>query len=164
MITIKSLIVDDTNWIEVTWVDSEDETKSFCQSFHPSQIELLKDRAKEFSTSLEDYETEIEKSLARYVPDAPPVPSVEDYKQAVQSLLDSTAINYGYDDVKSAVTYAEEPTVLKFQIEGKSFRSWRSQCWEYCYEQLEKVQNKERTVPSVEELVAELPKFVLLQE
>lgn len=92
------------------------------------------------------------------------LPSLQDYKSAVQLFMDNKANSFGYDDIKSAVTYAEEPSVPKFQREGKSFRAWRSLCWAYCYEQYSKVQNKERTVPSVLELVLELPSFVLLQD
>lgn len=92
-----------------------------------------------------------------------PVITFEDYERSVQQHMDAEAQVLGYDDIKSAVTYADEPSVPKFQIEGKSFRAWRSLCWGYCYEQLDKVQNNERTVPTVEELVAELPDFVLLQ-
>lgn len=83
------------------------------------------------------------------------------YEVAVQSFMDSKAQSFGYDDIKSAVTYAEEPAVLKFQTEGKAFRAWRSLCWAYCYEQLDKVQKNQREVPTVEELVAELPAFNL---
>lgn len=90
-------------------------------------------------------------------------PTIEDYEAAVQRFMDSSAKSFGYDDIKSAVTYAEEPSVIRFQLEGKSFRTWRSLCWDYCYEQLDRVQKKERNVPTVEELVAELPQFVLLQ-
>lgn len=86
---------------------------------------------------------------------------VQAYEIAVQSFMDSKAQSFGYDDIKSAVTYAEEPAVLKFQTEGKAFRAWRSLCWAYCYEQLDKVQSNQRTVPTVEELVVELPTFNL---
>ena len=92
-----------------------------------------------------------------------PVITFEDYERSVQQHMDAKAQVLGYDDIKSAVTYADEPSVPKFQNEGKSFRAWRSICWKYCYEQLDKVQNNERAVPTVEELVAELPEFVLLQ-
>lgn len=53
---------------------------------------------------------------------------------AVQGMLDSTAQSKGYDNINSAIGYAEEPSVEKFQLEGRAFRQWRSLCWAKCYE------------------------------
>lgn len=53
---------------------------------------------------------------------------------SVQGMLDSTAQSKGYDNINSAIGYAEEPSVEKFQLEGKAFRQWRSLCWAKCYE------------------------------
>lgn len=52
----------------------------------------------------------------------------------IQGMLDSTAQSKGYDNINSAIGYAEEPSVEKFQLEGKAFRQWRSLCWAKCYE------------------------------
>lgn len=76
---------------------------------------------------------------------------------AVQNLLDFEAQKYGYDDIKSVVTYAEEPEVEKFQLEGLAFRKWRSQVWAACYAIMGDVLAGKRAVPTVEELVKELP-------
>jgi hypothetical protein len=76
---------------------------------------------------------------------------------AVQRHLDATAQAAGYDDIKSAVTYADEPAVLKFQQEGQRFRAWRSLVWAACYAMLAAVMAGTRTVPTVDELLAELP-------
>ncbi len=80
---------------------------------------------------------------------------------AIQAHLDDAARALGYDDIKSAVTYAEEPAVPKFQQEGQAFRAWRSLVWAHCYGVLEAVQAGERGIPSVEELLAELPQLSL---
>lgn len=78
----------------------------------------------------------------------------------VQKHLDNTAISMGYDDIKTAVTYADEPAVLKFQTEGQALRAWRSLVWEKCYAELARVVSGERTIPTPEEAIAELPVFV----
>lgn len=93
----------------------------------------------------------------------PPSPAqiVAQLAADVQSHLDTAAKQFGYDDIKSAVTYADEPAVLKFQQEGIAFRVWRSLCWAYCYAQLDAVQNGERQQPTSEELIAELPALTL---
>ena len=80
---------------------------------------------------------------------------------AVQNYLDSAAKQYGYDDIKSAVTYADEPAVPKFQAEGRAFRAWRSLTWATCYAILADVLAGTRPVPTVDGLLAELPIFNL---
>lgn len=80
---------------------------------------------------------------------------------AVQAHMDSVAQAKGYDNLLSAVTYAEEPAVPQFQVEGVVFRAWRSAVWEYCYVQLTAVLKGEREVPTAEQLITELPQLVL---
>lgn len=76
---------------------------------------------------------------------------------AVQAHMDKTAQTKGYDNLLTAVTYADEPAIPKFQTEGIAFRAWRSAVWDYCYAQLAAVLGGERQVPTAEELIAELP-------
>tara|TARA_B100001559_G_scaffold312262_1_gene309779 strand:+ start:4409 stop:4819 length:411 start_codon:yes stop_codon:yes gene_type:complete len=90
--------------------------------------------------------------------------TAEDFMADIQSHMDTTAKAYGYDDIKSAVTYAEEPSVPKFQIEGRAFRAWRSQVWDYGYTQLALVESGERAQPTIEEILAELPVFEVIYE
>lgn len=80
---------------------------------------------------------------------------------AVQAHMDDSAKAYGYDDIKSAVTYAEEPAVPKFQQEGQALRAWRSLCWAACYSVMADVESGARPIPSAAELVAELPELVM---
>jgi len=95
----------------------------------------------------------------------PPPPTWEqrksDYVASVQRFLDQTAKTAGYQDLKDAITYAEEPSVPKFQADGLAFRTWRSLCWAYCYEQLDAIEQDKRKAPTSAELVAELPALVL---
>jgi hypothetical protein len=81
--------------------------------------------------------------------------------EAVQTHLDSTAQQHGYDSIFTAVTYAEESAVPEFQAEGQAMRAWRSLVWAHCYQALADVQNQLRTIPTEAELVAELPTLVL---
>jgi hypothetical protein len=83
------------------------------------------------------------------------------YSEAVQIHMDAAAALHGYDSIKTAVTYADEPAVPKFQIEGLAFRAWRSLCWDYCYTQLAAVLAGHRTQPTIEQLIAELPSLDL---
>lgn len=90
----------------------------------------------------------------------PPPPTVEQiikrFEARVQLWLDEQARALGYDDIKSAVTYAEESAVEKFQQEGQALRRLRSLAWARCYEILNAVQAGQRPIPTEEELIAEM--------
>jgi len=91
----------------------------------------------------------------------PPVKTLEqtakEFEAGVQAHLNATAKAAGYDNIYTACTYADEPAVAKFQTEGAALRAWRSNVWAYCYTVLTAVQAKTRTVPTLAELIAELP-------
>lgn len=87
--------------------------------------------------------------------------TADDFKAAIQAHMDAAARGVGYDDIKTAVTYADEPNVAKFQAEGRAFRAWRSQCWAYGYQEMDKVLAAQRPMPTVAEMIGELPTLVL---
>ncbi|MFL9669753.1 hypothetical protein WIX39_022610 [Variovorax sp. AB1(2024)] len=93
----------------------------------------------------------------------PAAETTEDEKKrlvsAVQKYMDTMAQGFGYDNINSAVTYAEEPAVQKFQEEGRAFREWRSVVWARCYELFDDVQYGRRSTPTEQELIALLPLF-----
>ena len=98
-------------------------------------------------------------------PPAPTDAEIETHKIAVvQRHMDEAARALRYDDIATAVTYAEEPTVPKFQAEGRAFREWRSAAWARCYEILADVTAGERPVPTDAALLSELPQLVLPQD
>lgn len=76
---------------------------------------------------------------------------------AVQRHLDGTAQAFGYDGILSAVSYADESTVPTFQEDGMKFRAWRSLVWATCYEIMQSVERLERDIPTMEQLISELP-------
>lgn len=82
-------------------------------------------------------------------------------KSVVQSHLDAAAAAAGYDDIRTAVTYADEPSVPKFQAEGQALRAWRSLVWDRCYQLLDEVQNGTRTPMTADQVIAELPMLQL---
>ena len=74
----------------------------------------------------------------------------------VQQHLDAAAKSRGYDNIFTAVTYADEPAVPTFQAEGAEFRRWRSVVWGYCYQVMTAVQAGVRSAPTEAELINEL--------
>lgn len=92
------------------------------------------------------------------LPVDPPTPEqiMSRLEARVQLWLDEQARALGYDDIKSAVSYAEEPAVPKFQQEGQALRRLRSLAWARCYEILAQVQAGQRSIPTEAELIAAL--------
>ena len=80
--------------------------------------------------------------------------------QSIQSHVDAQAVALGYDNIFTAVSYADEPSVPKFQAEGAALRAWRSQVWAACYAYLADVQTGVRAFPTTAEAIAALPTFV----
>lgn len=75
---------------------------------------------------------------------------------AVQNRLDDFAKTRGYDNILSACTYATS-AVPNFKAEGQYCVNMRDAYWAKCYEILGAVQQGLRTLPSLEEVIAELP-------
>lgn len=129
----------------------------------PSVVELADDHPF-FAPLAPGFKVDFDaEGLPVIVPCAPPTEAqlIGLYTQAIQTHMDSRALLFGYDDIKTAVTYAEEPSVPRFQSEGQAFRAWRSACWDYCYTLLAAVKARQRELPGVDQLVAELPELDL---
>lgn len=73
---------------------------------------------------------------------------------AVQEVLNKTAMQFGYDSIFTAVTYAEEPAIPKFQREGQALRAWRSRVWATCYSILEDVKAGKQYISMPQQVIA----------
>lgn len=91
----------------------------------------------------------------------PSVLTMEDKQEIIeieiQKYLDAKAVEYGYDNILSACSYAGAPN--PFQAEGQAFVAWRGNVWAKAYEILQDVLLEVRVEPTPEELMAELPVF-----
>jgi hypothetical protein len=91
---------------------------------------------------------------------APPLPTTEQiivgFTYAIQQRLDDFAKTRGYDNILSAATYATS-TVAKFATEGQYAVDGRDATWAKCYDILAAVEAGTRPVPTLDELIAELP-------
>jgi hypothetical protein len=79
----------------------------------------------------------------------------------VQAHMDKKAKEYGYGDLQSAVTYADEPAVARFQEEGRAFRAWRSIVWERCIQMFEDFKAGKIQVSGKAQVIEMLPVFPL---
>lgn len=91
----------------------------------------------------------------------PPVlpPSENDFKIAVQGVLDAKAQERNYDGILSLCSYASSTNPV-FAAEAAAGSTWRDAAWAHCYQAMADVQNNLRQPPTVAELVAELPAMV----
>lgn len=94
-------------------------------------------------------------------PPAPPEPPeaiIARYRAAAQAVLDTKALAMGYDNIFTAVSYADESAVKKYQDEGKKLRKWRSLLWDKATKDLEAALTSGQ-IPSLEDFLAGLPEL-----
>ena len=166
MIQLKPLIIDSTGWLEAAWVNVEQkpdkgeiESPVYCQSFHPTQIDLLRTKATEYETPLDEYEQMLADWVAAYTtPDSEPLTPEQLQTlvvQATQQRLDDFARTRNYDGILSACTYATS-AVPKFCIEGQYAVQARDTTWAALYALLAEVQAGTRPAPASFDDVAPL--------
>lgn len=88
------------------------------------------------------------------------IPTQEEIKKmftdAIQKYLDTTAQSRRYDNIFTAISYVNS-TDETFAREAQACLVWRDKVWRKCYDILDAVEAGEREVPTMEELIAELP-------
>lgn len=78
--------------------------------------------------------------------------------QAVQQRLDDFARTRAYDGILSVCTYATS-AVPKFATEGQYAVQARDATWATCYQLMADVQQGQRPMPTIEQVLAELPEL-----
>ena len=81
---------------------------------------------------------------------------IEEYQTAVQKRLDDFAQTRNYSGILSACTYATS-AVARFKTEGQYCVNVRDTTWSKCYEILDAANNNSRPMPTLEQLMSELP-------
>jgi hypothetical protein len=100
-------------------------------------------------------------NIKRFVPEPTPeeikAKKIKKIEHAIQVMLDNKALEYGYDNIVSACSYAafDNP----FQTEGQAFIAWRGSVWKYCYDQLAAIEAGNRDEPTLDEFLQELPQY-----
>lgn len=92
-------------------------------------------------------------------PPEPEPPTLADYEDAIQRLVDATARTKSYRDGVTFSSYANS-TNPQWSADAHAFIAWRDAVWGYSYSELAKVQNGERERPSVQDFLEELPVIV----
>ena len=80
----------------------------------------------------------------------------EEFTNAIQQRLDAFARERGYDNIMSVCSYFGSANP-RFKAEADRAITLRDTTWEQCYAILDAVLAGEREVPTLDEIVAELP-------
>lgn len=80
----------------------------------------------------------------------------QSFRDAIQAHVDAVARSRNYGDGNALASYATS-TVAQWAAEAQAFVAWRDAIWLYAYSELAKVEAAERTIPSVDDFIAELP-------
>jgi len=84
---------------------------------------------------------------------------IAEYKDAIQKHLDAFARTRGYNNIMSACTYATS-TAPKLAAEGQYAIEARDATWAKFYEVLAAAEAGSRPMPTLDELLVELPVLV----
>ena len=84
-----------------------------------------------------------------------PQPTITDYENAIQNLVDSTAREKQFRDGVTLASYTAS-TKPKWAAEAQAFVAWRDNVWFYAYGELAKVQAGQRPQPTVEQFLGEI--------
>lgn len=84
-----------------------------------------------------------------------PAPTITDYENAIQSIVDNAARERQFRDGVTLASYIGS-TKPKWAAEAQAFVAWRDNVWFYAYCELDKVQAGQRQQPTVEQFLAEI--------
>lgn len=82
-------------------------------------------------------------------------PTITDYENAIQNLVDETAREKQFRDGVTLASYIGS-TMPKWAGEAMAFVAWRDNVWRYAYGELAKVQAGQRQQPTVEKFLGEI--------
>lgn len=80
---------------------------------------------------------------------------IAQFEAGVQAHLDVSAQEAGYDNILTACSYVGAPN--PFEAESKTFVTWRGKVWAYCFGEMQKVIAGTRPMPTLSEIISELP-------
>ena len=81
------------------------------------------------------------------------------FEDAIEAYMTSVVQTRNYRDIHTAASYVNS-TNEKFAKEGAACNKWRDDVWNKCYDILAEVKAGKRVIPTLEEVIAELPVLV----
>lgn len=86
-------------------------------------------------------------------------PKQEDYKAAIQSLIDETAASKGFDDGVTLASYVNS-TVALWGHQASAFVTWRDDIWQVAFSEMGKMEGGSRSKPALSDFLLELPEII----
>lgn len=86
----------------------------------------------------------------------PSPPTLSEFSGAIEAHVDDAAKSRNYASAVSLASYVQS-TNAQWAAEAQAFVAWRDAAWGYAYGELAKVQAGQRAIPSVADLISELP-------
>ena len=83
-----------------------------------------------------------------------------EYELAIENLMDRTARGRGYKNADRFMVYTSS-TKQQWKDEADAFIKWRDDMFVYCFGVMQDIVEQKRNVPSVDELLNELPEMGL---
>ena len=74
----------------------------------------------------------------------------------ISNYIDQKAREFGYSDATSIISYINSSN-LKYKSEAENFNNFRTLCWEKCEAIQEEVRQGLRNMPTLEQVIKELP-------
>lgn len=139
---LSSIFSPKTYWIDVT----DRECELGWEVTHNAECEVVLTPPPTPATPIPPTEEEIKEQTKQYL------------LFEVDELLDKTVQARGYDNIAKCVTYEGDIDPI-FNREGTAAKQWRSKVYRACYNILAEIEAGNRPIPTVEELLAELPKI-----
>lgn len=80
------------------------------------------------------------------------------FMDKIQEYMDNKARTYGFDSVFNAASYIDSK-IERFKNDSRILLDWRDSTWDKAYTILEDVLTEKREIPTLEELLKELPQL-----
>ena len=111
---------------------------------------------------LEDYQYDEQSRIMLIVRQLPPhVPTEkeiqEELERGVEAWMNTVVAERDYDSIDTCIArYTDSPNP-KYAQEAKAVKDWNTLVWDKCWDILKEVKEGKRAIPTLEEVIAELP-------
>lgn len=83
----------------------------------------------------------------------------EQLERGIEAWMNTVVAERDYDSIDTCIArYTDSPNP-KYAAEAKAVKNWNTAVWDKCWDILKEVKEGKRAIPTLEEVIAELPKL-----